>query len=123
VASRHANIVMVLPLWFNQYLMQPRPMLEVLGKALYEIGPDRLLYGSEAFLWPRVQNFIDAFDELEMPEDLQQGWGYPPVTREIKEQIFGLNAARILGIDVQGYKDKANANAVDGVVASAAVAP
>jgi predicted TIM-barrel fold metal-dependent hydrolase len=123
VASRHANIVMVLPLWFNQYLMQPRPMLEVLGKALYEIGPDRLLYGSEAFLWPRVQNFIDAFDELEMPEDLQQGWGYPAVTREIKEQIFGLNAARILGIDVEAFKQKAQSATSTEPDGSTAVAP
>ncbi|GAB7003259.1 amidohydrolase family protein [Nocardioides sp. AN3] len=106
VVSRAHNIVLVLPLWFNQYMIQPRPMIEVLGKALFEIGPDRLLYGSEAFLWPRVQTFIDAFDELEMPDDLQQGWGYPPITREIKEQVFGLNAARILGIDVEAWKAK-----------------
>jgi hypothetical protein len=98
-------------------------MLEVLGKALYEIGPDRLLYGSEAFLWPRVQNFIDAFDELEMPEDLQQGWGYPAVTREIKEQIFGLNAARILGIDVEAFKQKAQSATSTEPDGSTAVAP
>jgi predicted TIM-barrel fold metal-dependent hydrolase len=104
VASRRPNVVMVLPLWFNQYMIQPRRMIEVLGKALFEIGPDRLLYGSEAFLWPNVQTFIDAFDALEMPEDLQEGWGYPPINREIKEQIFGLNAARILGVDVEAKK-------------------
>jgi hypothetical protein len=107
VASLNPNIVMVLPLWFNQYLIQPRPMIEVLGKALFEIGPDRLLYGSEAFLWPRVQNFIDALSDLEMPEDLQEGWGYPALTRDIKQQIFGLNAARILGIDVEEHHKKA----------------
>jgi uncharacterized protein len=109
VASLRPNIVMVLPLWFNQYLIQPRPMIEVLGKALFEIGPDRLLYGSEAFLWPRVQTYIDVFAELEMPEDLQEGYGYPALTREIKEQIFGLNAARILGIDVEAQKNTKNA--------------
>lgn len=101
VASRRPNVVMVLPLWFNQYMVQPRPMMEILGKALFEIGPDRLLYGSEAFLWPRVQTFIDIFAELEMPADLQEGWGYPALSPEIKAQILGLNAARILGIDVE----------------------
>ena len=106
VVSRCPNVVLVLPLWFNQYMIQPRPMLEVLGKALFEIGPDRLLYGSEAFLWPRVQTFIDTFYDLEMPQDLQDGWGYPPLTREIKEQVFGLNAARILGIDVPAQQQE-----------------
>ncbi len=104
VASQHSNVVLVLPLWFNQYMVQPRRMIEILGKALFEIGPDRLLYGSEAFLWPNVQTFIDMFNGLEMPEDLQDGYGYPALTREIKEQIFGLNAARVLGIDVEKKK-------------------
>lgn len=104
VASRRANVVLVLPLWFNQYMVQPRRMMEVLGQALFEVGPDRLLYGSEAFLWPRVQTFIDIFAELEMPEDLQDGYGYPALTREIKEQILGLNAARVMGIDVEEKK-------------------
>ncbi len=101
VASRHQNVVLVLPLWFNMFMIQPRRMTEILGKALFEVGPDRLLYGSEAFIWPRVQTYIDAFAELEMPEDLQEGWGYPAMTREIREKIFGLNLARILDIDVK----------------------
>jgi predicted TIM-barrel fold metal-dependent hydrolase len=100
VAARHPNVVLILPLWFNQYMVQPRRMIEILGKALFEVGPDRLLYGSEAFLWPRVQTFIDIFADLEMPEDLQDGYGYPALTREIKEQILGLNMARLLDIDV-----------------------
>jgi predicted TIM-barrel fold metal-dependent hydrolase len=104
VASRHENVVLVLPLWFNLYMIQPRRMTEVLGKALFEIGADRLLYGSEAFIWPRVQTYIDAFAELEMPQDLQEGWGYPDLTREMKEKIFGLNLARILNIDVESRK-------------------
>jgi hypothetical protein len=104
VASRHENVVLVLPLWFNLYMIQPRRMTEVLGKALFEIGADRLLYGSEAFIWPRVQTYIDAFAELEMPQDLQEGWGYPDLTREMKEKIFGLNLARILNIDVESKK-------------------
>jgi hypothetical protein len=118
VASRHANVVLVLPLWFYLYMLQPRRLTEVLGKALFEIGADRLLYGSEAFIWPRVQTYIDAFTELEMPEDLQEGWGYPAMTREIREKILGLNLARILGIDVEtkkaAFSDDATGPALGG---------
>jgi hypothetical protein len=34
-----------------------------------------------------------------MPEDLQQGYGFAPVTDEIKQMIFGGNLAKLLDID------------------------
>lgn len=100
VAARRQNVVLVLPIWSNQYMIQPRRMLKILGRALFEVGSTRLMYGSEAFLWPRVQTFIDVLAELEMPEDLQEGYGYPALDRETKANILGLNLARVLGIDV-----------------------
>jgi predicted TIM-barrel fold metal-dependent hydrolase len=101
VAARRANVVLVLPIWFNQYFVQPRKMMKLMGEALFNVGPDRLLYGSEGFLYPNVQTFIDSFATMDMPEDLQEGYGYPPLDRATKEKIFGLNLARILGVDVQ----------------------
>ena len=81
-------------------LVQPRRMIKILGQALFDVGPDRILYGSEAFLWPRVQTLIDTFFDLEMPEDLQEGYGYPPLDRGTKAMIFGENLARILELDI-----------------------
>jgi predicted TIM-barrel fold metal-dependent hydrolase len=101
VAARRANVVLVLPIWFNQYFVQPRKMMKLLGEALFNVGADRLLYGSEGFLYPRVQTFIDSFASMDMPMDLQEGYGYPALDRESKEKIFGRNLARILGIDVE----------------------
>ena len=34
VAARRANVVLVLPIWFNQYMVQPRRMIKLLGHAL-----------------------------------------------------------------------------------------
>ncbi len=99
-AQRFPNVVMVLPPMFNQYVLQPKRMLHWLGACLFGLGPDRLIFGSEGFLWPKLQTFIDMFAEMEMPEDLQEGWGFPPLDRETKEKIFGLNLARVMGIDV-----------------------
>jgi uncharacterized protein len=100
VAERFENIVMVMPPWFNEYILQPRKMLHRLGEALRTLGEDRLIYGSEGFFWPRLQVVIDALADLQMPLDLQDGYGYPEITRVMKEKIFGRNLARILGIDV-----------------------
>jgi hypothetical protein len=34
-----------------------------------------------------------------MPEDLQKGYGFAPVTEEVKRKIFGENLAKLLGVD------------------------
>lgn len=39
-----------------------------------------------------------------MPDDLVAGYGYPELTREIKEKILGLNLAGLMGIDVEAKK-------------------
>lgn len=100
LAARNPNIWLALSAWINIYPIMPRESLHRLGKALFYVGPDRLLWGSEAFIWPDIQSYIEVFSTLEMPEDLQEGYGFPAITKEIKEKIFGLNYARLLGIDV-----------------------
>lgn len=104
IASRFDNVYLILPLWFNQYFLQPWPMLHRLGQALLMCGNTRICYGSEAFIWPRVQAYIDTLANMEMPEELQDRYGYPEITRETKERIFGLNFAEGLGIDLQAKK-------------------
>jgi hypothetical protein len=39
-----------------------------------------------------------------MPQELVDGYGYPPVTDEIKRKILGENIARMHGIDIQERK-------------------
>lgn len=104
IASRHENVWLALSAWINIYPIQPRFALDMLGKALMYVGEDRLLYGSEAFVWPSLQPYIKAFADMSMPEDLQEGYGYPQITREMKRKIFGENQARLLGIDVEKKK-------------------
>ena len=36
-----------------------------------------------------------------MPDDLQRRFGFKPLTDKVKEKIFGLNSARVYGIDVK----------------------
>jgi predicted TIM-barrel fold metal-dependent hydrolase len=100
IASRFENIVLVMPLWFNQYFVQPRAMLHRLGEILLRVGEDRVCYGSEAFLWPHVQSYIDLLAGLELPEELQEQYGYPAITPATRRKIFGENFARALGIDL-----------------------
>ncbi|PFG56916.1 hypothetical protein ATK36_0452 [Amycolatopsis sulphurea] len=100
IASRNQNVWLALSAWINIYPIMPREALKRLGKALMYVGPDRLLWGSEAFVWPNVQGYIDLFAELDMPQNLQEDYGFPRITRDAKRKIFGENYARLLGIDV-----------------------
>jgi predicted TIM-barrel fold metal-dependent hydrolase len=100
IAARFPNIMLVLPLLFNQWFVQPKPMLHRLGQMLLNVGEDRLCYGTDAFLWPGVQLYIDLIDQLEMPEELQEDYGYPPITEETKRKLLGGNFAAAFGIDL-----------------------
>jgi predicted TIM-barrel fold metal-dependent hydrolase len=111
IASRFPNIFIVLPLWFNHYFVQPTKQLHRLGEALLQVGPDRLCYGTDAFIWPNVQAYIDVLADLEMPEELQDGYGYPAITEDIRRKIFGENFANLCGIDLQAKYDALQAKA------------
>jgi predicted TIM-barrel fold metal-dependent hydrolase len=104
IAARFPNIVLIMPVWFQRYFIQPAPMMHWLGQALLLVGEDRICYGSEAFLWPRVQTYIDLLADLEMPEELQEQYGYPEITRETRRKIFGENFAAGLGIDLDAKR-------------------
>jgi uncharacterized protein len=43
---------------------------------------------------------IEAFQTFTMPEELVVGRTYSQLTPEVKNKIFGENAARIFGIDI-----------------------
>lgn len=104
IAACHQNIWMALSAWINMHPIWPRESLHQLGKLLFWVGPDRLMYGSEAFVWPKVQAYIELLDGLEMPEELQEQYGYPPLTLETKKKIFGENFANLLGLDIEAKK-------------------
>src|SRR5262249_34230955 len=47
-----------------------------------------------------------AFRRFEIPTSLVEKYHYAPLTRGEKEQIFGLNAARVFGIDVTAKRNE-----------------
>ena len=100
ISSRFKNVWLSLSAIINQAAVAPWAVYETLGKAL-RFGADRLLWGSEAFAYPRVQPYLDALADMKMPEELQDRYGYPEITDEMKAKMLGLNMARLMGIDVK----------------------
>ena len=62
-------------------------------------GPDHILWGTDSIWNGSPQGQIELLRRLKISDDLIEKHGYAQLTPEVKNQIFGLNAARILGVD------------------------
>jgi len=82
-------------------MVSTSPLLaaHVLGMIIQAFGADHVLWGTDSIWWGSPQWQIEALRRLEMPEQLSKQFGYAPLTTEVKRQIFGLNAARLYGVD------------------------
>ena len=58
-----------------------------------------LVWGSECLWFGSPQPQIEAFRALQISTEFQERYGYPELTPEIKAKVFGLNAAKLYGID------------------------
>ncbi|HEY7099145.1 MAG TPA: amidohydrolase family protein [Terriglobales bacterium] len=71
----------------------------VLGTIIDAFGADHLLWGTDSIWWGSPQWQIEAFRRLEMPDDLMKRFGFKPLSSDVKRQVFGMNAARVYGVD------------------------
>jgi predicted TIM-barrel fold metal-dependent hydrolase len=83
-----------------RFLMgRPDAAAHVIGKLLARLGEDRILWGTDCIWYGSPQDQIQAFRAFEISAEYQERFGYPPLTAEAKRKIFGLNAARVYGVD------------------------
>jgi hypothetical protein len=59
-----------------------------------------VLWGTDCIWWGSPQWLIEAFRRFQIPETLQEKFGYAPITDADRELIFGLNSAALYDIDV-----------------------
>lgn len=85
--------------WFMM-MRKPREAAHVLGKLLNSVGPDRIVWGTDCVWYGSPQPLIDAFRAFTIPERMQEEFGYPALTTEIKEKILSRNASQVYGIDL-----------------------
>ena len=96
---RYPNLYASIAATVNFVVRSPRQFAEWLGKLLFWAGEDKIIYGSEAPIW-HPKWALDAFWNFEIPQDLVDGYGYPPLTGQAKRKILGENLARLHGMDV-----------------------
>jgi predicted TIM-barrel fold metal-dependent hydrolase len=101
------NIYMELGSTFGQLVTtNPTACAHVLGQLVGAFGADHVLWGTDSIWYGTPQWQIEAFRRFEIPDALIEKHGYAPLGRAVKEQIFGLNAARLFGVDVAAQRNE-----------------
>ena len=73
----------------------------LIGKNVQYYGSDHVIWGTDCLWWGSPQWAIDLLKRFQISDKLCQKFGYQKITKEDKAKIFGLNAARVYGIDVK----------------------
>ena len=73
----------------------PTVWAHIIGQLLKFMGEDRIVFGSDSLWYGGPQWQIDAFWRFQIPEDIQERWGYPALKESSRRKILGLNSARL----------------------------
>ena len=76
------------------------------------------MWGTDSIWFGTPQDQIQAMRTFQISEQLQEQYGYPALTDELKAKIFGLTSSRLYGIDPITRKCDADPAAVDAIRAS-----
>ena len=113
---RIGNIYMELGSTFGQLVTtQPAACAHLLGQIIQTFGADHVLWGTDSIWYGTPQWQIEAFRRFQIPDQLIESHRYQSLTRQVKEQIFGLNAARIFGVDVKAKRHEVSKDALSQI--------
>lgn len=83
----------------------PEVCMHMLGQMLKAPGgEDRILWGTDSIWGGSPQSQIERMRRFRIRDELIEKHGYPPLTDAVKEKVFGLNAARLFGIDPRAVR-------------------
>ena len=70
----------------------------MLGKLLKHVGEDNVVWGTDTLWYGSPQPQIQALRAFEITPEFQERYGYPALTKEIKNKIFGANSMALYGV-------------------------
>ncbi len=83
----------------------PKFAAAFIGQLVNLMGPERVVWGTDSVWYGSPQWQIEALRRLEIPDDMmkKQGWKtrLGGANSEVKQKIFGLNAAHLYGLDMK----------------------
>jgi predicted TIM-barrel fold metal-dependent hydrolase len=86
--------------WRFVSMRDPTSAAHTLGKLFKYIGEDNVLWGTDSIWYGSPQDQIQAFRTFQISEELREKYGYPTITPALRAKVFGLNAAKPYGLDL-----------------------
>ncbi len=86
-------------------LQHPVMCMHLMGKNIKNYGADHVIWGTDCLWWGSPQWVIDAFKRFQISDEICERFGYEKISKEDKAKIFGLNAAKVYGIDVEAKRN------------------
>jgi len=97
LAGKHVNLYLSLSGIIGWFARAPYRGYHMIGEALQWVGPEKIVMGLD-LPFDDMGKAVNYIRNLEMPEELQEKWGYPAITAEMRAQFLGLNLARLAKI-------------------------
>ena len=82
-------------------VLHPLMAQHLIGKNVKYYGADHVIWGTDCLWWGSPQWVIEAFKRFQISDELCEKFGYKKLTKDDKAKIFGLNAAKVYGIDLK----------------------
>jgi hypothetical protein len=111
-AGNPPNVYAELGSTWRFVMRDPDQAAHLLGKLLKTFGEDRLLWGTDSIWYGSPQDQIQAFRAFQIAPALQDRHGYPALTAALKRKVFGLNAARVYGLQPDAVRKKLRSDGV-----------
>jgi predicted TIM-barrel fold metal-dependent hydrolase len=77
-----------------------------MGKNIKYYGADHVVWGTDCLWWGSPTWAIDSFKRFQISDELCDKFGYAKITKEDKAKIFGLNAAKFYGVDLEKQRNR-----------------
>ena len=105
------NVYCELGATFHQTSMfAPVMCMHMLAQMMQVAGADHILWGTDSVWGGGPQSQIVRMRQLRIHDQLIERYAYPQLTDEVKAQIFGLNAAKLFGVDPQAKRREIRAD-------------
>jgi hypothetical protein len=100
LAGKHRNLYLSLSGIIGWLAHAPYRGYHMIGESLQWVSDDKIVMGLD-LAFDDMGKAVDYIRNLEIPEELQEKWGYKPITDETRAKILGLNLARLAKIDTK----------------------
>ena len=89
---------------WREVLRDPTTAAHTMGKLLKRVGEHRVLWGTDAVWYGSPQAQLQAFRAFTISDEFQALFGYPALTDAVKNQVLGLNAAKLFHLDAEATR-------------------